>query len=860
MDRRRPSRHRERHLALSLSPRGAALSGARAFALSLHWVSGRLLLGGGTCASRVRGQTATASGERVDISFLLHLFAILAPGVLLGRALRMRPAMHIGLTFLIFETALVVGAGILTWLGLLGHPHAYQLVTTLCACGIAAGLWWMARSDASLSSSSSSSQPAPEVAPDTDRKPIGRLWSAIPLGCVAVFAVCMLAVALSAYPAVEDSLTVKLPKIVFSIESNSFLPSNLSDDPRMYMSPVYPALVQLFLIINGQTTHALLVFGFAHWAVSGFAVYQICRNVGATPFAARAATALALLAPVLIAQGSSEGDDIIAATPFLLSLMFFTSWLNDRNYLTAALAGAGLGLSVVMKFLTLFYGPAIPLIIGLAFFTYKGPQILGWIRASLASAAVFCAAFVFVILPHLIGNWAAFGNPFYVSKAVAATQNSPGDVGCGLRNIVGYAEQFVFSDVTNLARRLLRRAVMHFDRSETRNEHAASVSQSFNDSLSGIIPFHPTRECSAWGQPFSLSADYISDNTVWFGVLGPLLLLSVVVVLLSRKHTFVIRALALGFLAWAVAFAMTQRYLGDIGRYWSMMALAGTPVVAVVIDSFMRRGIASPIRGLTMIAAGLLTVVLGFQIFVFNIHRSFNALKTTESRYVSGFPAAFRATMKSATSVNVQVAYAIDIYDYYMLLGKGAKLANKSAILADAINVVIVRPFGFMDNPYSDPRIPVRMKEPFRGGFQYVGKVRPQPGSEYNLGFANNKEMLEGGGPDPRSAFLVFEGQQIKKEGDAIVGYIYYMANAEMLAKTRYRIGWRDLQGKPTIEGEWKRGAYAQIKIPDQSAALILQVAFEGDENEGMSEWPIRGFDANIVEKLAEAPAPTRIK
>src|ERR1700704_1984432 len=675
--------------------------------------------------------------RRVDISFLLHLVGILAPGLWLGRVLRIPLPLHIGLTFLIFETSLVVGAGILTWAGMLGHLHAYQLVTTVCSAAIAVGLWWIAKRD----SPSPFWGPAGDMRSDHDGKPVGPAWSAIPIACLAAFAVCMLVLALSAYPAVEDSVTIKLPKVVFSIASNSYLPSDLADDPRMYMSPVYPALVQLFLILNGQTTHALLVLGFVHWIVSAAAVYQICRNVGASRFAAWTATALALLTPMLIVQGSSEGDDIIAATPFLLSLMFFTSWLNDRRQLEAALAGAALGLSVVMKFLPLFYVPAILLIVALAFFTYKGPQILAWIRASIAGGAIFCAAFVLVTLPHLAGNWAAFGNPFYVSKAVAATSNSPFDLGCGVRGVVGYTAQFALADFATLAKRLFKRVFMHFDRTPLRNENASLAGKSFNDLLSGMVPFHPNAGCTAYGNVYALGSDFISDNTVWYGVFGPLLLLCVMVVLLSRKFPFVVRALALSLLALGIAFAMTPRYLSDVGRYWSMMALAGAPVAAVALDLFLRRGIATPIRGLAMVAGTLLTGVFGGQILFFNVHRSLSELPETD-RYASGFPSEFRATMKAAPSVNIQVAYAVDTYDYYMLLGQGAKLASKTALLPDAINVVIVRPFAFMENPYSDPRIPVRMKEAFRGGFQYVGEIRPQPGPHSKFGFAQQKETL----------------------------------------------------------------------------------------------------------------------
>src|SRR3979490_2838472 len=85
--------------------------------------------------------------RRVDISFILHLVGILAPGLWLGRALRIPPPLHIGLPFLIFETSLVAGAGILTWAGRLGHLHAYQLVTTVCSAAIAVRLWSIAKSD-----------------------------------------------------------------------------------------------------------------------------------------------------------------------------------------------------------------------------------------------------------------------------------------------------------------------------------------------------------------------------------------------------------------------------------------------------------------------------------------------------------------------------------------------------------------------------------------------------------------------------------------------------------------------------------------------------------------------------------------
>src|SRR5712675_329919 len=101
--------------------------------------------------------------------------------------------------------------------------------------------------------------------------------------------------------------------------------------------------------------------------------------------------------------------------------------------------------------------------------------------------------------------------------------------------------------------------------------------------------------------------------------------------------------------------------------------------------------------------------------------------------------------------------------------------------------------------------------------------------------------MLDGGKLDPRSAFLLFQGQQIRKEGDSILGQIYYISSPEAQPKTRFRVGWRDHQGRPVIDGEWNRGVYAAIKVPEDATALIIQAALDSDENEGTTEWSLRG-------------------
>jgi hypothetical protein len=795
------------------------------------------------------------------ISFLVHLLGLTLPGAWLGYRLRLSFPLRIGLLFLVFEASLIVGGCLLSWAGVLGHPVIYKFGTTLCAFAIAAGLWIVARQD-----EPGLAKPAP--LPKSTETTVARLSSAASIVMLLVFAGIMLYLTLSAYPVVEDSLTVKLPKVVFAIEANSILPTHLADDGRMYLAPVYPVLVQLFLIISGQSGHALLVFGLVNWVVCGFAVHQLCRDVGASKSASWIVTALALLSPVLVTQGTSEGDDLMSATPFLISLIFLSAWLRRGGYFFPVVAGLGLGFAVGFKFLALFFVPAIPIVLVFAILQYPWPEITTWLRSRWVGAVALSVAFVVALAPHLIVTWAAFGNPFFVSAGVLATRNAPFSIDCGLRNVVGYTKSFLFSDFTHLltsatpdfgARwvvNFVKRVVLHTplvwrlaSSIPDIPDHVAlmSYADGYKTILSNVLPYDPTLNCAAWGDRYNPTRTYINDNTVWYGVFGPLLLVSALATAFSRNRSLWLRTLGLGFIVWVVAFALSQKYLAEIGRYWSVAVLAGSPTVALVIDGLMKRGALAPLRRSMVLAAGFITALLAIAVLSDSGHRSIR--RDEKVRYVDGFNPELRALMKSAPALNVQVAYGINTYDYYMLLGNGAKLTSLATIAPQTLNLVIVRPAGLIDNIYQDPRIPVRMKRPFAKGFAYSGKTRPQPGYEYSLAFVNNTEMTEHTDLSARSVFLLFQAG-VRLENSTVVGSIQQIADAEIARKVRFRIGWREPGGALVMADDWQRGLSADLKIPEQAAAIVVQAAIDGTDNEGTAEWPVRGFRPEIVTAL----------
>jgi hypothetical protein len=767
------------------------------------------------------------------ISFLLHGIALLIPGFWLGRRLRLPWALLVGTMFLIFEASLVVGAGLLSWAALLGRLHAYQFVTTLCAMGIAAALWLIARLRGPVSDTTS--QETADLNLGLTQLSARLLYIASIAGIV-VFGALLLFLALNAYPAVEDALTIKLPKVVFAIQANSILPTNFTDDGRMYITPIYPALVQIFLIINGQKGHALLVFGFINWAVCGIALYHICRYVGATTLSSLVVTALVLLSPILMAQGSSEGDDLIAATPFVLGVMFLLPALQERDPFCAVLAGIGVGLSLAMKFLPVFYLPALAVLIVVILLSDGG---LKWLRKRVGTALWFSAGFVFALLPNAAANWVAFGDPFYVSDAVVkVSRNWPFSAECAVRATVGHLKQLVLSDAVRLTASLT--TVIFdpaiFDRAAMYQVYWSKVI-AYGNFVSGIFPYNPIPTCTAYGTPFELTNPYLDENTLWFGVVGPLLLIASIVVIVSSPLLPVVRALGLGFLGWELAFDFTTRYYGENGRYYSMAVLVGAPTIAVLLDRLMRRQWGARLALLGLGAAGVTTAFLGVEVLTEDAHRSLPAALTT-SRYSSMLMPDASASIAKARAVNVQVLYGINTYDYYVRLGPKATLFNKVAIMDDTINIVAVRPFGIIDNPFGDPRIPVRMRRPFAGGFRFIGE---NPGQ--NLSFANNMQLTSSAPVDAKSSYLIFEGWGIKKDGQTISGFVDQIASTAIKAKMRYRIGWRETGGTAVMPPEWHRGAtQAEFQVPERAAMLVIEAAFDDDNEVSSSQWPMKGF------------------
>jgi len=67
----------------------------------------------------------------------------------------------------------------------------------------------------------------------------------------------------------------------------------------------------------------------------------------------------------------------------------------------------------------------------------------------------------------------------------------------------------------------------------------------------------------------------------------------------------------------------------------------------------------------------------------------------------------------------------------------------------------------------------------------------------------------------------------------------------------RYRIGWRETDGTVVISPDWHDGASeAEFKVPERAAMLVIEAAFDGDNEVASSEWPMKEFLTGVGPEL----------
>ena len=151
-----------------------------------------------------------------------------------------------------------------------------------------------------------------------------------------------------------DSATYRFSRAFFYLAHGNLLDTG-NWDPRLSIYPLNGALLYVFPAIYRFSPKWMSLVTYMAWIFTGLSVYVAARSLRTSRTGSVVAAWLCCMSPSILAQATSTNDELLAAVPILLGLVFAREfWLTSlRRY--AMLAGIGIGLGLGTKLHWVFY-------------------------------------------------------------------------------------------------------------------------------------------------------------------------------------------------------------------------------------------------------------------------------------------------------------------------------------------------------------------------------------------------------------------------------------------------------------------------------------------------------------------------
>ncbi len=170
-----------------------------------------------------------------------------------------------------------------------------------------------------------------------------RLWFAF-IVTIAPLALAGFGVAYTQHPDSPDALAYQLPRALYYLGQNSLAHFDATD-PRQVWRPFNDSLLRLLALVYHTPLPVLNFFNLAAWALSGGAVYRLCRLCAVGANASLLTSWLVLTATPVIASAASITIELPAGAALLGALVFGLQWWQTQRASDAALAGLAVGLA-----------------------------------------------------------------------------------------------------------------------------------------------------------------------------------------------------------------------------------------------------------------------------------------------------------------------------------------------------------------------------------------------------------------------------------------------------------------------------------------------------------------------------------
>lgn len=166
-----------------------------------------------------------------------------------------------------------------------------------------------------------------------------------------------------------DSLTYHLPRIHFYLSQGHLGHFDTGNIRQVYF-PFNATIFQAFLIRYGQSDKLLNLFNLASWIISLIALFALCRRCKLCRTTSLIVVWIGGMSGQVLAQATATTNDILAAAPFLVGVVFALDWWHSRRWTHILISGVALGLAFGTKLTMYFFGPAVVLICAILLFVH----------------------------------------------------------------------------------------------------------------------------------------------------------------------------------------------------------------------------------------------------------------------------------------------------------------------------------------------------------------------------------------------------------------------------------------------------------------------------------------------------------
>ncbi len=400
------------------------------------------------------------------------------------------------------------------------------------------------------------------------------LWEVF-LFLTLLFFLCVnIVVAFSFSPSGWDSLAYHLPRIYFYL-GQGHLGHFTTGDFRMIFFPFNFELLQLMCVTYGQPDWLLNFANLFCWIFAGIALFVICRRIGLKISTAFLSSWIGLTATMVLVYATITYNDLPMAVPLLIGVVFTLRWLEERQWKNVVFAGIGFGLSAGSKLTIFFFWPMVIIIPGFILYSIIEKEItlqqtLQGIRHWVVGALIA----IILTVPFMMINYyytkqlMTPGSNFMLNKPF--NWRRPG------KTLYTYGLQLVADPFQRVA-------------IDMPGKNITSAAANY---LEPRIRKYllPDWDLDYKASDFFILSTGLTEDFVWFGFAGPLVVLSALWTLLSRSaRKSNIFWLGLASIIWIITYCTLFKWYFGTQRYFVCAFLLSVPCTGYFIETLLQR-------------------------------------------------------------------------------------------------------------------------------------------------------------------------------------------------------------------------------------------------------------------------------